>query len=237
CGYERSPETHGWAVPRAGAAQWRWWYQQRLCVLIQQAGVTEAIALYSLQNSLSNATGNTPGQIKIWLWGWRTEAARQQLLRFFAQHRDQIHTVTMELPVHAVVHRGWGSIPHLTPVQMALPWMVRVVDLSHLPPVPLGNTTTPTSVAIAITDPLCPWNEGIWMWSDHQGILRCAPVPKSNAISPTVNATIEAVTALLYGTHTVAELSDRQWLKGDARSLEQFHTWFPPLAFYNPFKF
>jgi predicted acetyltransferase len=228
-----APQNHGWAVPRAGESQWRWWYQQRLCLFLERDGQLDAVALYSL----NNGTGTTAGSIKIWLWGWRYEAGRQQLLHFFAQHRDQVSTVTMDVPTQTSVHHGWGTLPHLLPVHMALPWMVRVVDLAHLPAIPLGGASGTPPLAIAISDSLCPWNAGTWLWANQRGNLRCTPAGTSGGQVPPLTATIEAVTALIYGTHTPAELVAQQWLSGDDRSLELLDTWFPPRAFYNPFKF
>ncbi len=57
-----------------------------------------------------------------------------------------------------------------------------------------------------LTDPLCPWNEGLWRFETHNGALQVSPAEHADR-----DLTIQALSALLFGTHDPQDFSLRGW--------------------------
>jgi predicted acetyltransferase len=60
-----------------------------------------------------------------------------------------------------------------------------------------------------ISDPICPWNEGVWQFSAVEGRLVVQSAP-AGATADT-DLTIQGLSALIYGTHDPADFALRGW--------------------------
>ena len=80
--------------------------------------------------------------------------------------------------------------------------MGRVLDVAKIG----GMTTGPGHFAARISDPLCPWNEGVWQFESTEGALRVEP-----GGPPDCDLAIQGLTALVYGTHDPGDFPIRGW--------------------------
>ncbi|MBN1811941.1 MAG: sterol carrier protein domain-containing protein [Anaerolineae bacterium] len=61
-----------------------------------------------------------------------------------------------------------------------------------------------------LTDPLCPWNEGVWRFETVDSLLQVHPVASAeDAADSTLS--IQALAALVYGTHDPADFTFHGW--------------------------
>jgi hypothetical protein len=82
--------------------------------------------------------------------------------------------------------------------------MVRIVDVAQLGD--CGLRTRPGSFSAQITDPLCPWNAGIWQLESVDGVLQVSPIESADC-----TLSIQALAALVYGTHDPGDFCFRGW--------------------------
>ena len=101
--------------------------------------------------------------------------------------------------------------------------MGRVLDVAQIG----GMTALPGCFAARISDPLCPWNEGVWQFVTVDGTLRVA-----TSDSPDCDLAIQGLTALVYGTHDPGDFDIRGW--GDPSPAVQaaMRVMFPPQTPY-----
>lgn len=164
---------------------------------------------------------------------WINASARDRLLAFFALHDAGMPHIRLHVPPGINFH-GWladSSSPY--EVQMShIPLMVRVVDVRgaldgiRVSPRDFGGE----SIGISVEDRRCPWVSGCFQLVNEEGVLRV----KATAVDTALALTIEGITALAYGTHGVAEIAYRAWMRGlDARSREVLEAWFPERSVFN----
>ncbi|MEE3716738.1 GNAT family N-acetyltransferase [Tumidithrix elongata RA019] len=234
-------QHHGLAIPGLTYEQWCLWYRHKICVSVKHNGETLAIALYSIDSRTAKEGGTRC--IDIYAMFWKNLEARDRLMAFFANHRDQIDYVTMSVPANSHFHTLFRDAPH--PIEAIVshqPWMVRVIDVSEalrdLPAPAIGE------VAIAVSDPLCAWNQGVFILRSQEGKLS---VTRSDNSQPDLEATIEGISSLVYGTLPLEELLYKQCLKlpnPESNSIDTSNElskvllqWFPVVPIFNPFKF
>jgi predicted acetyltransferase len=148
--------------------------------------------------------------------------ARYLLLQWLARHVDQASEVEMWLPPFEQPET-WLSdlkVKIETAVRAA---MGRVVDLAEIG----GMQTGPGGFAAEVHDPLCPWNEGLWWFETDGGVLRVSRVTKASC-----ELTIQAVTALVYGTHDPGDFAIRGWGDPPPKIQAAMRTMFPPKVPY-----
>jgi hypothetical protein len=87
--------------------------------------------------------------------------------------------------------------------------------------------TGPGRLAIRLSDPLCPWNEGVWQLETVDGLLRVSAGER-----PDGDLSIQGLTALLYGTHDPGDFALRGWGNPTPAVQATMRTMFPPLLPY-----
>jgi predicted acetyltransferase len=230
-------QHHGLAIPEISYEQWCFWYRHKICVSVKQNDRTVAIAIYTID---SRQTEVCPRSIEIYAMFWENLAARDRLMRFFANHRDQIDYIAISVAPDSNIHTLFRDAPH--PIEAKVsnqPWMVRAIDVESA----LKDLPAPMNgkLAIAVTDPLCHWNRGVFVLQSHGSKLT---VTKRDEIQPDLCAAIEGVSSLVYGTLPIEELFHKQWLAIPTASIHTCNSlshllsqWFPIAPIFNPFKF
>ncbi len=57
-----------------------------------------------------------------------------------------------------------------------------------------------------VADPLCPWNNAVWQFETVEGVLQVTSTEGSDC-----NLSIQALAALVYGTHDPGDFAIRGW--------------------------
>ena len=241
------PHDHGILLPLFNAEQWWHLQRSRLAVWVKQNRQPMAVALYGIDSS-----GNKPfeeRQIDISAMFARSEAAWEQLLCFFASHRDQVAQIQMTFPFGVNPHRWFRDSP--TPLQGSFlpPWMVRVVNVVQaLHGLRVGTSQTqPATVNLMVTDPVCAWNCGVVGLTAEAGILtakhgslaefRGNSTGTESLPNHLVQITITGLTALIYGITGARELQAKGEIEANIEALAILEQWFPTVSLYNPFLF
>jgi hypothetical protein len=60
--------------------------------------------------------------------------------------------------------------------------------------------------SIELSDPACPWNEGVWTFEAVNGVLRVEKGKKADC-----RLSIQGLSALVYGTNDPASFAVRGW--------------------------
>lgn len=174
----------------------------------------DGMILYSL-----DGTSPTKYTFNINNFYYRTVAARTELLGWIGRHIDQANQVVIRLPVYERPNTWCTDID----LQIEANWiapMARILDIAKLNGIPTG----PGKFKAKVTDPVCPWNEGVWKFESLDGKLSVTPDH-----SPDCHLEIQGLTALLYGTNPVKDFSFLGW--GDpTEELEQEMESMFPLA-------
>lgn len=162
-------------------------------------GQPVGLMLYSLQ-------GEAPTEflMRIPRFYYLTPAGRYLLLEWIARHIDQANQVEMWL---APAERPESWLVDLAPRSetMVRAPMGRVLDVARIG----GLAARPGQFSARISDPICPWNEGVWQFSAVEGRLVVQSAP-AGATADT-DLTIQGLSALIYGTHDPADFALRGW--------------------------
>lgn len=227
------PYSHGLVITDFNYEQWWHLHRQKLCVVIKRNYQPVAMAIYAIDSS-----GNLPisdRQIEISSIFWTDLESRDRLLQFFASHRDQIHSLTMPLPLDTNVHT-WLNDAGKLQSSLSDPWMVRIVDIVQALH---GLPITCEPFTFALNDPHCSWNDGVFRVDGDRGSLT---VKRYNGDYPNLaidfRTTIAGISALMYGTHSLDELVHKRWITDLNPATSKFlENSFTPCVIYNPFKF
>jgi predicted acetyltransferase len=232
------PHSHGLAITDFTYDQWWHLHRQKLCVVIKRDRQPVAIAIYTIDSSGNLAMRDR--QIEISSIFWIDLESRDRLLQFFASHRDQIHSLKMPVPLGVNVHT-WLSDTGRLDSSMTEPWMVRAIDIVgalH------GLPIVCESFTFVLSDPYCHWNDGVFgirgdLHGDR-GQLTVKRYGNSDMANLAIDfrATIAGMSALIYGTQTISELLQKQWITEiNSETCERLEKCFTPCLIYNPFKF
>ena len=232
-------QYHGTVLADFTDAQWQVRCQDVLCVFVEQSNQTRAIAAYS-----SNIELPTERYINVHLMCWIDTASLLQLFHFFAVHRDQIHRIHMQVPFGTNFHQWFrdASQPYEATFSHS-PWMIRVVDVeAAIADLPASKKE---KVTVAISDQFCEWNNSMFTIQNEDNRLRAFRHQSQSATHPEVKATIEGISALVYGIISLEEIEYRQWLEFSHEVTEErklnikiaIQEWFPVLPIYNPIGF
>ena len=94
-----------------------------------------------------------------------------------------------------------------------------MVDLAQID----GMHAGPGSLAVRISDPLCPWQEGTWRLETVDGRLRVRPAKGAGCA-----LSIQGLSALIYGAHDPADFWVRGWGNPSPEVQATMRTMFPP---------
>ncbi len=130
-----------------------------------------------------------------------TSRARYLLLNWIARHVDQAERAELWLPADEYPET-WLADLQIKVESATRPAMSRVLDVEKTGGMSVGEG----SFSARVTDPLCPWNEGVWRFEGCDGRLQV-----SKASGADCDLTIQGLSALVSGTHDPQDLSLRGW--------------------------
>ena len=149
-----------------------------------------------------------------------TGQGKYLLLQWLARHADQASRVEISLPPFELPETWLADIKVTTESVIPGP-MGRVVDVAKLD----GMHTGPGHFAARVTDPLCPWNETTWQFETVDGLLRI-----SAAVRADCDLSIQALAALVYGTHDPGDFAIRGWGNPTPELQLAMRAVFPPMV-------
>lgn len=151
-----------------------------------------------------------------------TSQARYLLLQWIARHVDQASEVEIWLPPYEQPETWLSDLQVRTESQVRAP-MGRIVDVAGLG----GMHTGPGRFTVRVSDPLCPWNEGVWQFETVDGVLQVTRAAKANC-----DLSIQGLSSLVYGTHDPGDFRFRGWGNPPAPVQATMRAVFPPLIPY-----
>ena len=156
---------------------------------------------------------------------WHSVNGQLNVLDFLARHVDQVKQIRMPiLPdqhPHLWVTDDWHMELLSKEDYSWGPPMGRIVTLTGLEGVPVGNATA----TITVDDPQAPWNNGIWTLSGRNGKLS---VTEGGTSGGTVNIT--GLSAMLYSGFDPLTLAHRGWGSVNHETAAALQTLFPPVT-------
>jgi predicted acetyltransferase len=190
----RQPFIHGLALRPRELLPFRYKDNLMWLAVARVNGQVEGIMLYRIKEYL--------GDFEVPLFVYASNRGKYLLLEWMARHIDQIGQVVLNLTPGErpetwfsdmdvkIVNEDW-----ITPVG-------RVLDVMKIG----GMHTGPGRFSATIRDPFCPWNEGSYAFETVDGKLTV-----SKATSAESTLSIQALTALVYGTHDILDFTFRGW--------------------------
>jgi predicted acetyltransferase len=154
---------------------------------------------------------------------YNTSQAKYLMLQWIARHVDQTEKVSILLSP-SERPETWFSDMQVKTESYAVP-MGRVIDVSKIGGMQVGAG----SFTATISDPLCPWNEGAWRFEAVDGLLQVSLLNAASLVEPEVDCelSIQALTALAYGTHDVGDFVHRGWGNPPAQVQAVLQSMFP----------
>ena len=140
------------------------------------------------------------GRFTVTKFFYSNSQAKYLLLEFIARHIDQVNDVLLHLPAYERPET-WLSDLKLN-IEGVLPPMGRVMDVQGI----AGLETGIGSFTARIDDPMCEWNNGVFAFETVDDNLQVAPATTADC-----ELSIQALSALVYGTHTPEDFAFRGW--------------------------
>jgi predicted acetyltransferase len=211
------PQVHGMGVFDFGSpgstVRWPAW-----AALAYGPDELEGIMLYTLQGE--EITQFTLHAARFY---YLTSRARALLLEWIARHIDQAAQVEINLAPYEQPELWLTDLKVKTSTREPTP-MGRVLDLARLG----GMHTSPGSFTALVSDPVCPWNTGCWRFETRDGCLQVSPAQQQSAAEGELS--IQAVTALVYGTLDPQDFSLRGWGDPSPALQATLRTMFPKMT-------
>jgi predicted acetyltransferase len=159
-------------------------------------GQIEGLMLYRIQGD--EVTKFNFSAVRFY---YKSSRARYLMLNWIARHVDQADRVEIWLAADELPE-SWLADLQVKVESAIRPAMNRVLDVENLNGMCVGEG----SFSAKIIDPLCPWNEGDWLFEGSDGNLK---------VMKTINAdcelAIQGLTALVVGTHDPQDFPLRGW--------------------------
>jgi predicted acetyltransferase len=187
--------VHGMAyftIGDASAAQ----RNRQWVALAKVDGAVEGLMLYSLQGEEISRFN-----FRAIRFYYRTNRARCLLLEWIARHVDQADRVEIWLPAFERPETWLSDLEIKLESQERAP-MGRVLDVAGIGGMQVGDG----SFTARISDPLCPFNDGVWRFESAEGRLRVEKAHHADC-----DLSIQALTGLVFGTHDPQDFSLRGW--------------------------
>ena len=150
---------------------------------------------------------------------YRTVEGRYLLLDWIARHVDQASQVELWLPCFELPETWLADLQVRMESTPRAP-MGRVVDVSQLG----GLRTGPGRFSARLTDPLCPWNGGIWGFETVNGELTVTSADRADC-----HLTVQGLTALVYGVRDPGDYFFHRWGDPSPQVQTVMRAMFPPL--------
>lgn len=143
---------------------------------------------------------------------------RYLLLAWLARHVDQVKRVEIWLPPFEQPETWLADLQVRGETLVRAP-MGRVLDVGGIS----GLQTGPGRFSASISDPCCPWNQGIWRFETQDGVLKVGPAESADC-----DLSIQALSALVYGTHDPGDFAIRGWGNLSPQVQDIMRVMFPP---------
>jgi predicted acetyltransferase len=194
--YKLQQRVHGMGIFVHGQKAQAQKHNRSWLALAKVGGELVGLMLYDLKGERV-----TEFNLRAFRFYYDTSQAKYLLLQWIARHVDQASEIEIWLPPFERPETWLADIRVTTESQVRAP-MGRVVDVAGIG----GMHTGPGSFSARISDPICPWNEGVWGFETVDGVLQVGPAEQAD-----YDLTIQAVAALIYGTHDPDDFSIRDW--------------------------
>jgi len=148
---------------------------------------------------------------------YKNSQGKYLLLEWIARHIDQAVEAEIWLPP-SELPETWLTDMEVQTEPAWIPPLGRVLDVEKIG----GMQTGLGSFTAKISDPLCPWNEGVWKFESADNALQV-----SKAKDPQCELNINALSALIYGTHDPSDFSIRGWGNPSTELQETMRSIFP----------
>lgn len=188
--------VHGMAIFVHGQRAQAQKHNRSWLALARVEGELAGLVLYELRGEeVAHFT------LRAYRFYYETSQAKYLLLQWLARHVDQASQIEIWMPPFEHPETWLADIRVATESQVRAP-MGRVVDVAGI----AGMYTGPGGFSARISDPICPWNEGIWRLQTVDGRLQVLPAEEADC-----NLTIQALAALVYGSHDPDDFAIRGW--------------------------
>ena len=221
---------HGFVLKRdISDAYWKLRNKDLVLALVKDKERVQGLARYRIKSVPTEIPGEGEQSIFVHEMYWRSLAARDALLRFFASHVDQMENITFYVPF-------WELFEHWFPdanwsMHSWQAWAVRVIDAENaLRGLPAQG---PGRVVIGVADEFCDWNNGTLKLSAGDGKLAVEHV----STSADARFSIEGLSALVYGTIPLEEIEYMGWGEVRGASRQILQRWLPVQPIHNAFDF
>ena len=211
--YKLQQRVHGMGIFVHGQRAQAQKHNRSWLALAKVGGELVGLMLYDLKGERV-----TEFNLRAFRFYYDTSQAKYLLLQWIARHVDQASEIEIWLPPFERPETWLADIRVTTESQVRAP-MGRVVDVAGLG----GMHTGPGSFSARISDPICPWNEGVWGFETVDRRLQVSPAEQADC-----DLTIQALAALIYGTHDPDDFSIRGWGNPSPDSLATMRSMFSP---------
>jgi predicted acetyltransferase len=215
--YKLQRRVHGMGIFVHGQKAQAQKHNRSWLALATVDGELVGLMLYDLKGERE-----TELNLRAFRFYYDTSQAKYLLLQWIAHHVDQASEVEIWLPPFERPETWLADIQVTTESQVRAP-MGRVVDVTGIG----GMHTGPGSFLARISDPICPWNEGVWEFETVDGVLQVGPAERADC-----DLTIQAVAALIYGTHDPDDFAIRGWGNPSLDTLGTMRGMFAPQVPY-----
>lgn len=164
----------------------------------------------------------TEFNLRAFRFYYETSQGKYLLLQWLARHVDQASQVEIRLPPFELPETWLADIQVATESVARAP-MGRVLEVASVG----GMRTGPGRFSARITDSICPWNEGVWQFETVGGLLQVHTAGEAGC-----DLSIQALAALIYGTHDPGDFSIRGWGNPSPEMQTVMRTMFPPMLPY-----
>jgi hypothetical protein len=183
-------------------------------VLAQVEGETVGVMTYRFAGE-----GPVGFKMIVGRFYYHTSAGRYLLLEWTARHVDQASEVEIWLPPYEQPETWFPDLQVAIAAAPRAP-MGRVLDAGGLGGMAVGG---PGRFTFRLADPYCPAQEGCWEFYAHHGRLVVRPAHEAE-----LEMQVQALSALVYGTHDPADFGLRGWGEPDDFTQAVMRTLFPP---------
>ncbi len=147
--------------------------------------------------------GEKPTQFKMDVirFYYLNPAARYHFLGWISRHIDQTSEVLITLPAFEQPNTWYNDLEVSLSHNFFAP-MCRVLDVAGLAGIPVGSG----GFSARVSDPICPWNEGVWQFESQDGKLAINPAKAADC-----SLSIQGLSSLVYGVEQPASYAHRGW--------------------------
>jgi predicted acetyltransferase len=206
----RQSVTHGMAQSSEGPARLMQDWNSFWLAVAWVDGDPQGMMLYKLTGEEGRFTMNAP------YFYYSSSRGKYLLLDWCARHADHADIIKLRLPPDERPDT-WMADLDVKYESFEGP-LCRIIDLAQIGGIPVGAG----EFTAQIRDPHCSWNEGVYRLEEVDGHLRVTP-----ASQPNCTLYIQAISALIYGTHDPADFAIRGWGDPDPQTISAMKSMFP----------